>query len=303
VRAIQYTEYGGPEVLRLVEVPKPQPATGEVRIRTGAIGVNPADHKIRDGMFKDFYEARFPITPGYDVAGVVDAVGEGVDGLAVGDRVVALLTPQTAGAYAEFAVTPQTQVAKIPANLDFATAAALPTPGVTALQMVDEQVQARAGQTVLVTGAAGALGRFAVHILKARGARVVAAVRGGQTETARATGADEVIVLGEQDWSGPPFDHVIDAVGGEAVAKLCRHLAPGGRISLAGAPIDPTGLAAEPAFVIMRPDKAQMAELVAIVARGEFDPPIARRLRLEDAAEAQRLMKAGGLGGKIVLEL
>jgi len=95
---------------------------------------------------------------------------------------------------------------------------------------------------------------------------------------------------------------VIDAVGGEAVAKLCRHLAPGGRISLAGAPIDPTGLAAKPAFVIMRPDKAQLAELVEIVARGEFDPPIARRLRLEDAAEAQRLMKAGGLGGKIILE-
>jgi NADPH2:quinone reductase len=303
VRAIQMDGYGGPEVLKLGEAPTPEPGPGEVRVKAAAVGVNPADFKWRQGWFKDMIPFSFPHIPGYDVAGVVDAVGAGVAELSKGDRVVTMTPPQKQGAYAEYVVVAAADTAKIPVNLAFATAAALPTPGLTGVQLVEEFIRPAAGETVLVTGAVGGVGRFSAFAAKQLGARVVAAVRGSQADEARALGADEVIILGEQDWSGAPFDHVADTVGGPEVAKLCRYVKPGGRIgTVSTTPIDPAGLPVEPVFFAYHADKARLAQLADIAARGELPVPVGPRLPLAEAGEAQRLMEKGGQGGKIVLE-
>lgn len=302
MKAIQIERFGGPEVLQGAQVPTPEPGPGEVRIRIAAIGVNPADPKWRQGMFQDFAPVSFPHVLGYDVAGTVDAVGEGVTAPRVGDRVFTMLNNMTKGGYAEYATTPASGVARVPEGMDFAAAAALPCAALTGLQMIDEHVRPAKGQTVLVTGAVGAVGRFALHTAKRRGARVVAAVRASQAAEARALGADEVVVLGE-DWTGAPFDHVADTVGGSDVARLARHTAPGGMIAtVATTPIDPAGLPSAPVFLAVHNEADQLAEIARIVQSGELSFPVARRLPLDAVAEAHRLMEAGGQGGKIILE-
>jgi NADPH:quinone reductase-like Zn-dependent oxidoreductase len=302
MRAIQMDGYGGPEVLQLRDAPTPAPGPGQVRIQSAAIGVNPADYKWRAGWFKDMIPFTFPHVPGYDVAGVVDAVGEGVSDLAKGDRVVSMTPTDKQGAYAEYVIVAADATAKIPANLDFATACALPTPGLTGVQMVEEFIRPANGETVLVTGAIGGVGRFSLHAAKQLGARVVAAVRASHADEARALGADEVVVLGGEDWKGAPFDHVADTVGGPDVAKLCRHVKAGGRIGTAATtPIAPEGLASEVVFFAYHADKTRLGELAELAAKGEMPVPVGKRLALAEAAEAQRLMEKGGQGGKIVL--
>jgi NADPH:quinone reductase-like Zn-dependent oxidoreductase len=303
MRVIQMSGYGGPDVLQLGERETPEPGPGQVRVRVQAVGVNPADWKWRAGWFKDMIPFSFPHVPGYDAAGVVDAVGEGVSGFAKGDRVVTMTAPDKQGAYAELVVAAADATAKIPANLDFATAAALPTPGLTGVQLVEEMLKPKAGETVLVTGAVGGCGRFSLHAAKKLGARVVAAVRASAAAEARALGADEVITLDGGEWTGAPFDAVADTVGGPAVAKLCRHVKPGGLIgTVSTTPIDPAGLPSQPAFFAYHADAARLAELAEVAARGELPVPVATRLPFAEAGKAQQLVEAGGQGGKVVLE-
>ena len=303
MRAIIFNQYGGPEVLQLAEVPDPVAGAGQVLVRIAAAAVNPADYKWRDGMFKDFVPITFPHILGYDVAGTVLALGSDVSGFAAGDRVAAMVNAVTKGGYAEIVAIDASSLAKIPANLDFATAAAIPCAGLTGTQLVEEFVNVKAGETVLITGATGAVGHFALCAALARGARVVAAVRAKHAAQARTYGAAEVIVLGEQDWNGATFDHVIDTVGGDAVAALCRHVKPGGLIRTAATtPINPEGLPSEPQFVGVHPDGSRLQSLAEAVAAGRIPVTIARRLPLTSAAEAQKLVEAGGLSGKVILE-
>lgn len=302
MRAVQFEQYGGPEVLKLVEVPDPVAGPGQVLVKIAAAAVNPADYKWRSGMFAQMVPLQLPHIVGYDVAGTVIAIGSGVSGFAVGDRVAALLNTITKGGYAEKVAIDAATVAKIPAGLDFERAAAIPCAALTGAQGIEETLQVAPGQTVLVTGATGAVGSAAVFYALRRGARVVAAVRARHAAIARAQGAAAVVVLGEEDWTGAPFDHVLDTVGGDAVAKLCRHLKPGGKIRTAATtPIDPTGLAAQPEFYGVHPDVAQLGTLMQAVADGRLPLTIARRLPLAEAAEAQKLVEAGGLNGKVLL--
>jgi NADPH2:quinone reductase len=298
--AIQFDTYGGIEVLHAAEIPAPDAGSGTVSIRVRAAAVNPADVKWRQGMFKSFAPINFPHILGYDVAGTVDAVGPNVTNLQVGDHVFAMLT---SGGYAQFAVVPATDAVPMPAGLDFATAAALPTAGLTGIQMIEEHIDPSQGQIVLITGAVGAVGRFCMHAARRRGARVVAAVRSGQADMARSLGATEVILLGDEPWNGAPFDHVADTVGGPAVKALCRHIVRGGRLrTVATTPIDPDGLPSAPVFVIVRNDPARLRRLAEDVATGTIAVPIAKRLPLEAAAEAHRIVEVGGSGGKVILE-
>ena len=303
MRAIVMDDYGPVEVLRMTEIDIPAVKAGEVRIRVSAAAVNPADVKWRAGMFRDMVPLTFPHILGYDIAGIVDAVGEGVSAFTTGDRVAAMLDPVTKGGYAQWVNVPATVVATLPDTLDLVTAAALPTAGLTGVQLVEEHLKAEKGQTILVTGACGAVGRFAVYAALRRGVHVVAAVRASQAEEARQLGAHEVIILGEQNWAGKPFDHVADTVGGEDVAALCRHVAPGGLIRTAATtPVNPAGLSTTPEFFAVHADAARLAELARDVAAGLVTAPIAQRLPLAQAADAHRLVEAGGLGGKVILE-
>lgn len=303
MRAIVIDRYGDADVLRPREMPEPAAAPGQLLIAVAAAAVNPADHKWRAGMFASLVPLSMPHVLGYDVAGTVLALGAGVTGFAVGDRVAAMLDPVTKGGYAERVAAAAAAAARLPDGLDFARAAAVPCSSLTGAQAVDEAIQPAAGQTLLITGATGAVGLVALLTAIRRGTRVVAAVRRRYADAARTAGAAEVVILGEEAWQGAPFDHVFDTVGGEAVAGLCRHLRPGGRlVTAATTPIDPTGLPAAPQFFAVHPDGARLRGLLEDVAAGRLPVTIARRLPLDRASEAQRLVEAGGLVGKVVLE-
>jgi NADPH:quinone reductase len=290
---VMFDRYGDAGVLYLGHRAQPVAGAGEVLIRVERIGVNPADGKWRAGMFAGFAPLRFPHVGGYDVAGVIEPSGQ---------RVAVMLDPLQQGAYAEFAVATASHVAAIPEGLGFALAAAVPTPGLTGAQAVEEQVDAKAGEIILITGTTGLVGRFAAHAARLRGARVVAAVRANHRAEAVAIGADYVISLGDEAWTGPPFDHVIDTVGGEAVAVLCRQLRPGGKIrTVATTPIPAHGLPAEPVFFAVHPDADRLQALLQAVAIGDVNIIVEQELPLERAGEAQQLVEAGGLRGKIVL--
>jgi NADPH:quinone reductase-like Zn-dependent oxidoreductase len=299
MRAIQFDRYGAPDELHLTEVDTPKPGPGQIQVRVAAIGVNPADFKWRQGMFRERVPVQLPHVVGYDVAGVVTALGPGVALFQVPDRVVASVR----SAYAEFAIANEQAVARIPAGFDFAAAAALPCAALTGVQLIEDGIKPRKGQTVLITGATGAVGRFAVHAALALGARIVAAVRPAYFDEARELGAHEVTSLEDDDSKTLAFEHVADTVGGPAVARLCRRQTPGGLImTVSTTPIDPKGLAATPTFFAYHPDGTRLDRILKEVAAGVITMPIARRLPLASAAEAHRLMEKGGLRGKIILE-
>ena len=299
MRAIQFDEYGAPEVLHLAEVEAPVAGAGQVQLRVAAAGVNPADFKWRQGMFRERVPMQLPHVVGYDVAGTVTAVGPGVTFFRLDDRIVASVR----SGYAEFAVAGENACAHVPPALDFAKAAALPCAALTGVQLIEEGIKPRKGQTVLITGATGAVGRFALHAALALGVRVVAAVRPAYFDEVRKLGASEVISLERDPGAALSFDHVADTVGGPAVAKLCRHLIPGGSImTVSTTPIDPAGLSVTPVFFAYHPDGARLAQIIDEIVAGSVTMPIARRLPLASAAEAHRLMESGGLRGKIVLE-
>lgn len=297
MRAIAFNRYGGPDVLEALDLLVPVPGPGEVLIAVRAVAVNPADGKWRAGLFREIAPVPFPHVPGYDVAGIVEQ-GEGVP---AGARVAVMLDSFTKGGYAEYATAKAAHVAILPDAMTFETAAAIPTAALTGLQMVERAADVQPKQRVLITGAVGAVGHVALHAARERGARIVAGVRADQAKEARALGADEIAIIGE-DWSGDGFDHVIDTLGGSDVARLCRHLAPGGRIVTAATrPIDPAGLPATPTFFGVTSDGTDLARLVFAVASGALTMPVARTLPLDRAAEAQAAVDAGGTGGKIVL--
>jgi NADPH2:quinone reductase len=298
VRVMQFDEYGAPDVLCLAEADAPNPASGQIQIRVAAIGVNPADFKWRQGMFRERVPLKLPHVVGYDVAGLVSAVGEGVTSFQLEDRVVASVR----SAYAEFAVANVRASAHLPDGYDFVTAASLPCAALTGVQMIEDGVRPRRAQSVLITGATGAVGRFAVHAAVGLGARVIAAVRPTYFEAARRLGAHDVVSLEGEGREDLTFDHVADTVGGPAVANLCRHLAPGGSIiTVSTTPIDPTGLSAIPTFFAYRTEGSGLGRILAEVASGEIEMPIARCLPLTSASAAHCLMESGGLGGKIIL--
>ena len=302
MKAMRIHGHGGPEVLRYEETDTPVPGLGEVLIRVAAAGVNPADHKHRSGMFRDFVPYRFPHTIGYDVAGTIEALGEGVSAPAVGSRVFALLDPMTAGGYAEYVVTAASGCARLPDDLDFATAAGMPCPALTGTQMVEEYLRPASGDTILITGATGMVGRFAVRAANAAGVRVVAAVRPAYAEEARALGADTVVALDGGNWGGEPFDGVIDTVGGAAASALAASTRRGKRILTAATdPLDAAILPAQPEFVAVHPDGARLERLGADVVSGAIAVPISARLPLAEAGKAQAMLEAGGVRGKIVL--
>lgn len=299
MRVIQFDKYGPPDVLHLAEADTPIPGSGQLQLRVGAVGVNPADFKWREGMFRERVPLQLPHVVGYDVAGIVSAVGPGVSSIRVSDRIVASVR----AGYAEFAIADEKACALVPDSLDLDAAASLPCAALTGVQMIEDAVKPRKGQSVLITGATGGVGRFALHAALALGAHVVAAVRPTYFDEARRLGADEVISLEGASGAKLSFDHVADTVGGPAVAALCRYLAQGGLIiTVSTTPIDPSGLSTTPTFFAYHPDGARLGRIIKQVIAGEISMPIARRLPLASAAEAHRLMQTGGLGGKIILK-
>jgi NADPH:quinone reductase-like Zn-dependent oxidoreductase len=238
MKAIVVHEYGGPEVLKYEEYPDPVPGTGEVLVRVAASSVNPIDYKRRAGLTKDFYPLKFPGLIGVDIAGTVAKIGPGVEGFSVDDQVFAMAD----NTYAELCVVKTGVLAKVPKGLDLIQAAALPLVTTTGNQLL-LATEIKAGQTVLVLGAVGNVGRSAVFTAKARGATVIAGVLKRQIDEGKTVGANQVIATDDDTAIAniPPVEAVADAVGGRTAEKMIARVKPGGvYASVVGAPQNAT---------------------------------------------------------------
>lgn len=299
MKAIVVHQYGGPEVLKYEDYPDPVPAAGEVLVRVAAAGVNPIDYKRRAGLTKDFYPMTFPGLIGIDMSGTVLKLGPGVTDFSVGDRVFAMAD----NTYAELCVVKADVLAKVPRGLDLIEAAALPLVTVTGNQLLSA-TGIKAGQTVMVVGAVGNVGRSAVFTAKDRGATVIAGVLKRQMEEARTIGADQVVATDDDDAveSLPLLDAVADTVGGRTAEKLIAKVKAGGvYASVVEAPQNAAGFpSVRLEHVFSHFDRKTLEFMAEAVRDGKLRIPIGRRFPLSQAAEAQTAAEKGG-AGKILL--
>lgn len=312
MRAIGYETAGGPDVLKPIEVDVPTPGPVEVLVRVHAAGVNPTDWKSRtQGAMLSGETARpgDPLVPGFDVSGVVAAVGPGVTRFAPGDEVFGMPRfPHPAGAYAEYVTAPARHFARKPADLDHVHAAALPLAALTAWQALVDTADVRPGQRVLIHAAAGGVGHLAVQIAKARGAHVTGTARKVNHDFLRDLGADEVIDYTDVDFAEvlSDLDVVLDPIAGDYSHRCLRVLRPGGTlVSILPVGEDVTAAAARrgvrAGFMLVEPDHAGLAAIADLVAAGKLRPHVEATLPLERAAEAHQRGEAGHTRGKLVL--
>jgi len=307
MKAVRFHEYGDPDVLRYEEVEEPVPGPGEVRIRVAGSAFNPVDAGIRGGYLQEPFPVTLPHVPGIDVAGTVDAVGVGVSSRRVDDRVIGFLPMVANGSAAEYVLAPAEVLAEAPTSIPLADAAALPSVGLTALQALFERADLRADQRLLINGAGGAVGGYAIQLAKRAGGYVIATASPRSIERVRSAGADEVIAH--------TTTSVAEAVSGPVDAVL--NLAPitpgelntlGGLVRAGGLllntvpsamPDDIDGVHAVPVFV--RSDAAQLGDLVRMIDAGELHVDVAERLPLSELSAVHARADAGALPGKVVL--
>jgi NADPH:quinone reductase-like Zn-dependent oxidoreductase len=299
MKAIVVHQYGAPEVLKFEDYPDPVPGPNEVLVRVAAASVNPIDYKRRAGLTKDFYPMHFPSLIGVDVAGTVAMVGPGVEGFSVGDQVFAMAD----NTYAELCVINAGVLAKIPTGLDLIQAAALPLVTTTGNQLLSA-TGIKAGQTVLVVGAAGNVGRSAVFTAKQRGATAIAGVLKRQMDEAKTVGADQVVATDDDSAIAnlPPLDAVADAVGGRIAEKLIARVKPEGvYASVVGLPRNAANYpSVKTSHVFSKFDRKTLEFMAEAVRDGKLVIPISQKLPLRAAAEAQATAEKGGIG-KILL--
>ena len=299
MKAIVVHQYGGPEVLKFEEYPDPVPGAGEVLVRVAASSVNPIDYKRRAGLTKDFYPLQFPGLIGVDLAGTVVKVGPGVEDFSVGDQVFAMAD----NTYAELCVVKAAILAKVPRGLDLIQAAALPLVTVTGNQLL-AATEIKAGQTVLVVGAVGNVGRSAVFTAKQRGATVIAGVLKSQMDQAKTIGADQFVATDDDTAIAnlPMLDAVADTVNGKTAEQLIAKVKPGG--VFATVLTAPQSAAYYPSVkvvhVFSKFDRKTLEFMAEAVRDGKLVIPISQKLPLSDAAEAQAAAEKGGTG-KILL--
>ncbi|GAA2598370.1 NADP-dependent oxidoreductase [Actinomadura fulvescens] len=305
---ITQRSFGGPEVLVGTEIERPVAGRGEVLVRVGAAGVNRVDAAVRAGHFPPFPEP--PAVLGWDVAGRVEAVGEGVTRFEVGDEVFGLARfPREAGAYAEYVAAPAEELAPKPRALTMAEAGALPLAALTAWQSLVGIASVQPGQRILIHAAAGGVGHLAVQIAKVRGAHVIATAREANHPFLTDLGADELIDYTVADFAATvaPVDVVLDLVGGEYAPRSLRVLRPGGLLVTAIGH-DP-GLTAEEAerhgrrfeTVSVVPSGADMVSLGVLAEAGRLRVHVEREFPLAEAAKAHALAETASARGKTVL--
>jgi NADPH:quinone reductase-like Zn-dependent oxidoreductase len=301
MKAIVLHEYGGPDKLKYEDFPDPIPGEGEVLVRQAATSINPVDLKMRSGEAKERFPVQFPGIIGRDVAGVVRALGPNVTGFAPGDKVIAF-----AGAtYAELVVVKAADLTHLPDGLDLVEAAALPLVTLTGEQLISRGTKIQRGQTVLVTGALGNVGRTAVFVAKKAGAIVIAGVRKQQLTEAAGLGADQVIALDDEAAMAKLgfLDAVADTVNHDTAEKLLSKVKQGGVFASVLGP--PANAKLHPTVHIeavrAAPDATALRTLAEDVLAGRFKIPIDRMLPLEKAAEGQAAVEKGGIGKVLLL--
>jgi NADPH:quinone reductase-like Zn-dependent oxidoreductase len=308
MRAIIQDTFGGPEVLRVAEVPDPAPLPTEVVVGVKAIGVNPVETYIRAGRFP--FAGQPPIILGWDISGVIETVVPGVNRFAVGDEVFGMpLFPRAAKAYAERVAAPSRQLVRKPAALGHNEAAALALAGLTAWQALVQVADVKAGHRVLIHAAAGGVGHLAVQIAKARGAYVIGTASAGKCEFVRGLGADEVIDYRSADFAdaAKDMDVVLETVGGDNGERSVKTLRPGGLLMtivdrLNKELAERTNEAGRRfAGVTVEPDHGDLEALAALATAGKLKVHVDQAFPLEEAANAHRFLVEAKPRGKIVL--
>jgi NADPH:quinone reductase-like Zn-dependent oxidoreductase len=309
MKAVRFHEYGDPGVLRYEDVEQPVPGAGEVRIRVAATSFNSVDGNIRGGFMRGPIPVVLPHTPGLDVAGTVDALGEGVDGLEVGDDVVGFLPMDGTGAAAEYVLAPAEVLAPAPESVPLPDAAALPVVGLTAWQALFDHGKLQAGQRVLINGAGGAVGGYAVQLAKGAQAHVIATASPRSSGAVKSAGADEIIdhtVTGVTEVVTEPVDVVLNLapIDPAELAALAGLVRPGGVVVNTTvwmpAPTDEErGVRGIDLYV--RSDAEQLSRLVALIDRGELRVAVAQRVPLAELPAVHAQAAAGTLAGKVVV--
>jgi NADPH:quinone reductase-like Zn-dependent oxidoreductase len=310
MQAVRMHGFGGPEVLKLEDAPRPDPADGEVLLRVHGAGLNPVDWKVRAGLTRDWIQHTLPLTPGWDVSGTVEWVGPNVRGFEHGDEVFTRLDVTRNGAYAEYVAVPARDLARKPRTIDHLHAAAVPLAGLTAWQALFEPRHAEVarGQTVLIHGASGGVGHFAVQLAKWRGAKVIATGSLGSEGFLRELGADVFI-----DYTTDRFedlarnvDVVLDPVGGEVQARSLSILRPGGTL-VTTVPLtvaeDSVRRGLRATQVLTETNVQQLHDLAGLIDTNVVRPVISRILPLAQARRGHDLIEAGHVRGKVVLDV
>ncbi|WP_406631238.1 NADP-dependent oxidoreductase [Amycolatopsis sp. WGS_07] len=307
MKAVRYHRYGGSEVLAYEDAERPVPGAGQVLVKVAATSFNPVDLGIRAGGLQEVFPLEFPHVPGIEVAGTIAELGPGVDGHQVGDAVVAFLPMNADGAAAEYAIAPAEALAAAPRTVELTDAAALPVGGLTAWQALFDDAHLKAGQTVLINGASGAVGSYAVQLAHEAGATVTATSSPRHEERLRGYGADRII--GHLDFTASPltagqFDVVVNLVPTtpEETAALTGLVADGGAlVSTTTPPPDNPGRGIRTARVFVVSDAGQLAGLVSRVDAGTLRITVADRRPLADLPAVHDEAASGRLVGKTVL--
>ncbi|HWE45737.1 MAG TPA: NADP-dependent oxidoreductase [Caulobacteraceae bacterium] len=305
MKAIRIHHWGGPDVLELEDVPPPQPRDNEVLVRVRASSVNPVDYKIRRGGY--LKDDALPLTLGRDVAGTIERSGQAVADFESGDAIYAML-PDDRGGHAELVAIPADLIARKPERLDFVQAAAVPLASVTAWQGLFDHGALKQGQTVLIHGAGGGVGHFAVQFAVVRGARVIATCSGRDRDFVESLGADTVVDYKSEDFrdSAHDVDLVYDLVGGEAQDRSWDCLHEGGvLVSTVGEPNQAKASAHRALGVGYKaqPNGMQLTEIARLIDSDRVTPHIDKVFPLSETAAAERRLETDHVRGKLVLQV
>ena len=308
MKAKTIRHYGGPEVLTLEEVGQPEPGPQEVLIRVKAAGVNPIDWKIREGELKDSGFHQLPLIPGWDVSGEIVQVGPDVDRFVVGDAVFALLDMKYNGSYAEYVTACVDWVARKPETLDHIMAASVPMAALTAYEALN-RMDVKKGDRILIHGAAGSVGGFAVQLAYRRGAYVIGVASSGDSAFLATLGAEEALAYDSAPFENlvEEVDGVLDVIGGDILERSWRVLKPGGiLISTVEDPTPPEDALKKKIrsdMILVTPNGDLLTEISRLIDAGEVKVRVSAVMPLIDAEKAQELARASHHRGKVVLQV
>jgi NADPH:quinone reductase-like Zn-dependent oxidoreductase len=307
MKAVRFHEFGGPEVLRYEDVDRPRPAAGRVLIRVAATSFNPVDAAIRSGFLQQVFPVALPHTPGIDVAGTLAEIGEGVAGWSVGEAVVGFLPMTEDGASAEFVLAPAELLTGAPTSIPLGDAAALPSASLSAWQALFEQADLKAGQRVLVNGAGGGVGGYALQLAKQAGATVIATASPRSRDAVEALGADRIVdytTTAVTEAISEPVEVVLNLVNAPEsdLAGLTDLVSDGGVLVSTTSPVrDDPGRDVRSVRLFVRSDAGQLATIVERVDSGELRVDVSERFPLSEIARVHELGEAGKFRGKVIL--
>jgi NADPH:quinone reductase-like Zn-dependent oxidoreductase len=308
MKAIVVHEYGGPEVLKYEDAPRPEPKDDQVLVRVIAAGVNPVDASIRSGKYAKLFGTMLPFIPGFDIAGVVEKTGARITKFKAGDALYAMIDLKDGGGYAEYALATEIGAAPKPKSLNYIEAAGAPGVALTAWQALVDTAKLITGQTVLIHGGSGGVGTFAIQIAKARGAKVIVTASTRNQDLLKQLGADVAIDYTKQKFEEiiKDVDVVLDSVGEETLKSSYGLVKNGGCVVSIVARPDRTELekhGIRGAFISVKPNADELAEIGKLIDQKKIKVIVSQTYPLSEAIKAQEQIATGHTRGKVVLKV